>query len=92
MGAFSSHEQQPCLQYSHLVDSIIVSAYIDLHAICRGKHYYAIFIMHINILCFSSLLKMLVCPMNDLCSFLFREEASTRLAKVMLINTFRSCF
>ena len=53
-GAFSSHEQQPCLQYSRLVDSIIVSAYIDLHSICKGKHYYAIFIMHINILCLAA--------------------------------------
>ena len=57
MGAFSSHEQQPCLQYSYLGDSIIVSAYTDLHSVCKGKHYYAIFIMHINLLCFSGLLK-----------------------------------
>lgn len=92
-GGLNHLTQQHIYNVNILVDSNIFSAYIDLYSIWNGKYYYAIFIMSINILCFTTLLKFWFAQwMIYVHFYLDRVETFTRLAKVTLINTFRSRF
>lgn len=56
-GGLNHIGNNPVYNINILVDSNIISAYINLYSTWNGKYYHAIFIMNINILCFSILLK-----------------------------------